>query len=485
MSAELVFGSGPICRGYSQVEMYTFAVVPQTYTSNLAGTVGTNRDMATLIVSGAVTYDTFSVQFADDALDGSTLINLTDGTHSGYPHIADFSGSAVATFVANGLAQIEVQNALYGNCLLTAPVSANPSQSFVQYTDFSVGTLSHDLLHMIQDYIVNNGLTGTINNTAPFNLNNGVVTNTRNPSLWCKYLVDLTAITRDQYGSNLVGGGGTFTHMALIGPHHILTAAHVMPGVGAMMVWCDNAGVAYGGVVAANAAITGTDIGVCYIRDATSSERAIYSAQYPNSPAVTQPLSAAAPAFSSSAAIKPMALFPANTWGGVGVSCPMPLATNAKLINQAYLPMFHSFQPGRIGLYVLSQYPTTVQVNNSNGTSTFFANEFGINQPSTSPQSTFANAGVLGNTASGDQSFTAIPANSTLATNNPTLGAGYPILIGASHDGVVPVLFNMPWLPLYLTQITAAMQSTAQAAGDSAYATYAPHTVSLTGYANY
>jgi hypothetical protein len=264
------------------------------------------------------------------------------------------------------------------------------------------------------------------------------------------------------------------------------------------MVWCDNNGVAYAGAVSATVTgvtgVTPNDVAICYIRDATSAEMTAYNAAYPSMPPVSHALSAASAGFSSSAPIKPMALLPAAVWAAnagtessPSPTCVLPMDSYLSTFpNYRMIPTMHVTRSGCIGIWGILEGPHTQQISTGSGSFTNYPDELGI-IPSTMPYlSTYSEASIVGSTASGDQTFSAIPAGSTLASANSGLGAGYPILLGTTHDGQTSAnYFNLPWTPAFISGITAAMQSTAQAAGDPSYASYTPYVLSTSGYTSY
>jgi hypothetical protein len=136
-----------------------------------------------------------------------------------------------------------------------------------------------------------------------------------------------------------------------------------------------------------------------------------------------------------------------------------------------------------VGIWEIPTQPKTYSYNSGNVPNNSYTNEFQIRQATKAVRAPYAAYGNVGSTASGDITFTTIPAGSALATNNASLGAGYPILLGTTHGSAGGNVFNVPWVASNITAITTAMNSAASAQGDSN--TYAPTVVSLTGYSSY
>lgn len=453
---KLVFGAGPKIRGYSPLEDYSFGLAPQTVATGGSGTAGTLRDANTLVQSAGTVDSVFSVRIIDSPVrPGVSVANLT-------PSIVSVSDGQVATWLANGLAQIEASHPVYGTRLLTAPVSRTMMGS-TKFTGYRAGSLAADLVAVIA--AASSGVTPSMSTTARFS---SLANNTRNAALWCKSVVDDTAISREVTG---------FPFSVLIGQHHILCAAHAPAAAGGQVGFVGSDGAGYVATTTGTSptGVSGTDIAIYYVRDATGAEIAAYNAAHPSSKAAASALSAA---FSGSAKIKPMALLPAAAWAASNCPLCMDPAVSA-LANADRIPVFHFTRNNNIGIWEHSVAPTSWVYNNG----LTYPNELAIAQEDGSLAG-FSDPANVGGSASGDMTFVTVPAGSTLATANPSLGAGYPILLGCTH-GAFAGQFLVPWTPLYLTQIQAAMQASAQAAGDPSYASYAPTVVSLTGYASY
>ena len=447
----LQFGAGPICRGYTQDEGYTVTVIPTTTTSAAGGAPDSTRDVATSVVSGANVDSVFSVQFTDAPNDGTVLTNLTPG-------IATFVGSAHATWVSNGLAQIQAAHPVFGTSLFKMAVQRVTGATATKMTGYVSGSVAADLSALIDNAIV--GVTASSGTTARFS---NLGTNTRNAALWCKSVMDDTAITREI---------DTFTLNVLIGPKHALYAAHV--GIGGQLGFVGSDGVGYVATVVSSSQITNTDIGVAYLRDATAPEIAAYNAAR-GGQAATQPLSAAI----SGSKIKPMAMLPATAWAAT--NCPFCLDFPAGLTNFTPVPVFHTTRNNCIGVWDITAQPQSVPYTDGHR----YQNEFFITPSIIAARAPFASFAAVGSTASGDITFTAIPAGSSMATNNAGLGAGYPILLGTTHGSADNVTYKSPFCALSTDAVKTAMQALATAAGDPNAATYQPITISLTGYTSY
>jgi hypothetical protein len=448
----LQFGAGPICRGFDQAEDFAIELVPATVTATAAGTPGTLRDADTLALSGATVDTVFSVQFSDTPTDSTTITNLTPG-------VATFSGSAVASFVADGLAQVQASNPTLGTRLVTAPVGRSMS-AVTKFASYIAGALSLSMSSLVDGATGGGAAPSTV---ARFS---SLATNTRNSALWCSGIVDDTGITREL---------DTFALNALIGPRHVLYAAHV--GCAGQLGFVGSDATGYVATVVSTGAIAGADLAVAYLRDATTAEIAAYNAAHPGSKAATEPLSVgiAAPV------IKPLAILPAAVWSTPGPAALALSPAVAVLANYAPVPVFHTTKANAIGIWEIAEAPQSVLYT----TGTTYPNELEIAQPIVAARAPFSLYANVGGSASGDLTLTAIPAGSAMASANPSLGAGYPILLGATHGSPGGSTFFLPWVALYGSQIQALMQSLAQAAGDPAYATYAPIVISLSGYSTY
>lgn len=456
-------GTSPIIKGFAESDDFQISLTPQTTSSNNSGTTSTQRDAATLVISGANVDSVFSVNFTESlTYPGTTITNLT-------PSVATFSGSATASWVANGTAEVQATNALLGTRIVEALVNRATSNT-VKMTGYISGSLAADISSMFDNAI--SGVTASPTTCARFS---NFSTNTRNTSAWFHSIIDDTAVTRESDG---------FTVMGLIGPHHILGAAHVLLSGQVGFVGSD--GVGYVGTVdptgGRQATITSTDVLVSYVRDATAPEIAAYNAANTSSMAATQPLSAA---FSGGNKIKPLAMLPAAVWAlntGTEVS-PNPTVVFpwdpfvAALTNSSLVPSIRTSKSSGFGIWDLALAPRSLLYTNG----LKYANEFEVLQSANPTRAPFGTSANMGNNASGDLALWSIPSGSKLATNNASLGAGYPILLGSTHGGY----FQLPWVSAYISQITTLMQSTAQAAGDSNYASYAPIMISLTGYTAY
>jgi len=454
---ELIHGAAPIARGYSPAEDYSFSLTPKTTTSSAGGVPGTLRDAGTLTIAGANTDSVFSVQLIDTRTDGTVVTNLTPG-------VATFTGSGVAQWVANGIALVQAVNATLGTRLLQQLVQRVVIGSSLVFNGYSAGALAADLSALVAGSLGGGASPATV---ARFS---SLATNTRNAALWCGGLVDDTAITREP---------DTFTLNVLIGPHHILCASHV--GAGGQLGWVGSNGVGYVGTIDGGATVAGTDIAVYYMRDATAPEIAAYNAAHPGS----APAAAALSVGIAAGVIKPFAMFPAATWAAAGaVALPLALAVDA-LVNDVDVPLFHTTRSNCVGLWDLSAPPASIVYNAAGGGYVTYPNEYQISQSSQAARAPFSAYANVGGTESGDISFTAIPAGSALAAGNAGLGAGYPVLLGVTHGSPDQKVFDVPWVALYVTQIQTLMQSTAQAAGDPLFATYAPVVLSLAGYATF
>ena len=454
----LVFGSGPTCRGFSPNEMYFLALNPQTVTSGGSSTTGTPvRDATTLNTTSSNVDSVFSVQFNDSIADGSTgPTNLT-------PTVATWTGSSAAQWVSNGVAKVQVTNSVYGNCLLSYNVSRSTGQSSTKFSGYASGSLGADLSSLVDTAIT--GVTASTGTTQRFS---NLATNTRNASLWCASVMNDTGITREL---------DTFSANVLIGPRHVLAAAHTNPS--GTLGWVGSDGIGYVGVIVNGTTISNTDIGIYYVRDATAGEILTYNNNHPGSQVATQALSVG----TGAGKITPMAMFPSTTWASSNCALPMSLAVIA-LPNALGIPIMHATRNNAIGTWDITQGPHAITYVGN----TVFQNEIDITQSSSATRSAFSQSSVVGSTLSGDVTFTAIPASSALATNNASLGAGYPILLGTTHGapgGNTSIAMNIPWVSAYITSITTAMQSTAQSAGDPNYASYSPIVLNLTGYATY
>jgi hypothetical protein len=485
------YGLGaPAITGITQDQDYSLTLVPATTISSVTGTGSTQRDSNIVLVSGANVDTVFNVQFVDAPGDGTTVTNLTPG-------VATFSGSAVAQLQAGGIpsgvAMVQASHPTLGTRIVQQAVQRALTGSSKAWSSYITGSLAADLSSMIDTAI--SGVTASLSTTAIYS---SLATNTRNASLWCGSLVDLTAISQPNYPS-------IFTGMTLIGPHHILTAAHVVNfAPGGLLGFVGSDGSTYVGVVVNETTLAGlntyspgqqyyTDLAICYVADSlagyyggtAAGAIAAYNALNPSYYPATKSLSQA---FTGGNKIKPMALLPAAAWAQAAVTsqtsaaCPLPIDPMIlQLPAVKPVPAFHYTRSANIGIWDIVDPPFPVRVNGFPLAP--FENEFAIAQSAVATRAPFSAYANVTGSASGDVTFTAIPAGSTLATNNPTLGAGYPILLGTNHDNYVG--FGAPWTPLYVSAITTAMQSTAQAAGDAAYASYAPIVVSLTGYSSY
>ena len=449
---KLVFGSGPICRGYDQAEGYSLSLVPATTTTGTPGTVGTVRDANSVVVSGATVDSVFSAQLTDGPDDGTVVTNLTPG-------IATFIGSAVATWVVNGIAKVQAVHPTFGTSIVSQLVQRVTQSVITAFTSYRSGSVAADMSAMIDGAIV--GITASLGTTSRFSSGTN---STPNPNLWCAGVVNTTCISRE---------ADTFTLNALIGPKHILYANHV--GCAGQIGFISSARHTYVATVVSTGQIAGTDIGVAYLRDATVPEIAAYNAAHKVSVAAVGPLSVGI----GLGTILPFAMFPSNVWAAS--NCNLCLSRDVALLaNYVAVPVFHTTRSNCIALWDISQPPRTLMYIDGS-----YIDEFQIQQATEATRSPFASVGNTGVTASGDITFTAIPAGSTMATNNPSLGAGYPILLGTTHGSTAGVAYEVPWCALQSTAISAMMKSLAQAAGDPSYASYAPITVSLTGYPTY
>jgi len=465
VTAAFTYGASQGWRGISPAEDFVLALTPATTTSG-AGSAATLRDANIQNVSASTIDSVFTVGLADSPV-AAGLVAITNLT----PGVATFTDGAPATWVSNGTAMVQATHPQLGTKIVSFPVSRALSTSGQKFTGYIPGSITSDLYNLVDN--ITSTATATTTNTPIFSSGN-----TRNASLWCGSVVDLTAITRE--------AGANFCNIPLIGPHHALTAAHVGAPVGRTFVWCDNAGNAYAGTVRATATVPGTDIAVLYINDATSGEMAAYNAAG-YGPAVSLGLSAASPAFTSTASIKPMALLPGTAWqqntgteSAPSPTCAMPLDPGVLgLVNAHAMPMFHTTRLNRVGTWDIVGAPASTPYVGG----VIYPTEFSWLPSAETDENQFTQGAIVGGTASGDISFTAIPASTTLATANSTLGAKYPILLGTTH-GFNPI-WKSPWVASSIAGITTAMQSTAQAAGDSGYASYAPTVVSLTGYSTY
>lgn len=455
MSVTIEFQNGaPIVRGITAAEDFSLQLFPQQ-TSTGTGSPSTLNDANTLLLNGVQIDNTFSVQNTDSPVEptGLTITNLT-------PSVATFTDGAPSTWVSNGIARVQADHATLGTKIASIPVTRTLSGSGESFVSYIAGSLAGDLFTMVDNVT---SITTASPDNVPMFVPQG--SNNRNSNLWMHTLADVTAITRER--------GGLFSNAPLISAHHILTAAHTNPTIGITLVWSDNSKRGYAGTIAAVATVSGTDIAICYIRDATAGEMTAYNAANPGSTPVSLALSAASPAFTSTALIKPMAMFPSTVWqaGSAGTS-PLPLAPSVQaLINSLWVPTFHTTRNYCVGTWDIGITPRTDGL-------------FGITPSAETDENQFTQSSLVGITASADITFTAIPVSTTLSANNSTLGAKYPILLGTTYARLGSS-FAMPWLPLYLTQITTAMQATAQTAGDPSYASYAPTTVSLSGYTSY
>ena len=448
---ELEFGAGPICRGYTQAEGYTINLSPATTTTGAAGTPGTLRDAATSVISGATVDTVFSAQLTDTPDDGTTITNLTPG-------VATFSGSAVAQWVSNGIARVQASHPTFGTSVVWQLVQRVAQSIVTKFTGYQSGSVAADISSMIDTAI--SGVTASLSTTTRFS---SVSNNARNTNLWCKNIVDTSAITRE---------ADTFTLNVLIGPKHCLFAWHV--GCAGQLGFFANDLHTYVATVVSTAQISGTDIGIAYLRDATTAEINSYNAAHSGSRAAIGALSLGI------GQIKPFAMFPSNVWASS--NCALCLDPNvAALPNFIAVPVMHTTRSNAIALWDISQAPRSIVYTDGHT----YTGEFEIQQAKESNRSPFAAVGNTGATASGDITFTAIPTGTTMATNNSSLGAGYPILLGTTHGSPGGSAYETPWCALQSTAISALMKSLAQAAGDPSYATYAPITVSLTGYTTY
>jgi len=397
-----------------------------------------------------------------------TITNLT-------PALVTFSGSATGAWTGPtpgaGTALVQCTHPVLGTRVVSQAVS-RAIVGTLTFNGYRVG-LSADLSSLIDGALA--GVVYAYSKQTFINPAN----NARNPSLWCAPICDVTAISREYDGVAL------FTYMALIGPHHFLTASHISPSPGATAVWCDNAGNAYAGTVRSKAQVAGTDIAVCYVNDATSAEMTAYNALHPTSIPVTQPLSAATIAISAAAQIKPMVFLPSTTYAGGASALPLSSAVSTGLANLSRIPLMLCDRNHAISVMEIYTAPASRVYTDGNT----YANEIEWIAPATASRSPWRSAG----TASGDILFTATLAATGVATNAASngnvLGAGYPILIGCTHGAVGAFQLFTPFASLYSAagagNITALMQSTAAAAGDPLSATYAAVTVSIAGYPTY
>jgi hypothetical protein len=450
---EFVFASAPVIRGFDADEDYSLSISPVTISSPAGGITGTQRDAQTLVSMGTNVDSVFSVQLTDSPNDGTVITNLTPG-------VATFSGSATATYVSNGIAQIQGVNSTLGTRLVTSLVQRTVAGSSTSFTGYIAGAIAADLSTLISGAIT--GVTASAATTARFS---SLTNNTRNAGLWSKNILNDSPISREATGFTLIG---------LIGPHHILTAAHVAQTSGQVGFVGTN-GVGYVGTIVNGTTITGTDISVGYVRDATGAEITAYNNAHPSSKAATGTLSQGI----SGGYIVPMAMFPGGTWATSNAYLCLDSGV-ANLPNFAQVPVIHSTKNNALGIWGISAPPTTVVYTGG----VAYSNEFGIIQSNIAAEAPFSAYANVGGSASGDLTLTAIPAATTLASANPGLGVGYPILLGCTH-GLGSGQFDIPWISLYISQITTAMQSTAQSAGDPSYASYSPIQVSLAGYSTY
>jgi hypothetical protein len=450
---QINYGAGAITiTGTTPAQDFSISLAPVSVVLPAPGVAGTLRDADTLTQAASQNETMFSVQLQDAPGDGTVVANLTPG-------IATFAGSAVAAYVSDGLAQVQATHPTLGTRVVEQRVQRTMVGVVEAFTGYRPG-IAADVSAQIDAALAVGASSGT---TQRFS---ALANNTRNAARWWASLVDDTAITREPAG---------FTLAVLVGPRHVLGASHL--GLGGPLGWGGSDGVGYVGTVAgAGAALPGTDISLWYIADATAGEIAAYNAANPKS----QPAAAVLSAGVGLGVIRPFAMLPAAAWAAG--ACPLPLAAVViSLANARAVPSFHTTRGNAVGVWDLTNPPSSwLYVNGIT-----YPNEFQISQPSEAARAPFAAAGTVGTTASGDITFLGIPAGSAMAASNPGLGAGYPVLLGCTHGSPGGAVYEVPWVAGNLAGIAAAMQATAQAAGDPLWAGYAPTVVSLAGYASY
>ena len=477
----IVFGAGPIIRGFQPSDMYQFSLLAYQQTGATGGSTAALRDGIYTTPTGTA-HNVFKTVLSDNpTYPGSSVVNLTPGV------VANIAANQNATWVANGTASVQVNNPITGTQILNFTVTSTGTFNvFQRFSNTASGdatqSVSFDLSNLIDGFITARP-TASLATTAIWS---NLATNTANASAWFGTTLNLTSITREPSG----GSGNINCLRALIGPHHILTAWHVQDIATLAIGWVGSNGVTYVGIVS-NAAgssvqIANTDIGIQYIGDPTNAQIIAYNAANPGSQAAnTNPAVSGLSVGIAGGFIKPMALFPSTAYAGA-TACQIPLNQGVSATSLGYVPAFHTTQTTNIGVKDLTGYPHSIGYTDGNT----YQNEFAFAPSTLTSRNPFGLLANIGYSESGDITFTAIPAGSIMATNNASLGAGYPIMLGCTHGSGDQVTFYAPWAATYNTGvgtsgITDAMRSTAQAAGDASYASYATITVSLTGYGTY
>jgi len=392
---------------------------------------------------GAMTYVT-SPSAADTIVKQTTgtitnfTLAVTDSTYlqghsfQALQNIAvDTSGHC--TYVADGIAEVNIATPV-GSRTYTQPMSQTATVQ--QFSSFkSTLTLPNNSL-AYHVYNAINTMVGTLaNNDTNGNVwqsNNhstSALSAVRNTNCITNNVLDLSAIAAaTSYGSGLDFPG------VLISPHHAIFAAHVNPS--GTYAWLTASGVPAYSTITQTATIpggisTGTpDITVAYFTNPITGITPMKT--LPTNWASYLPSVANGYAGGTFSYAVPPALTKGVWRGSEAVDCIS--------VDDWYY---------RLATYNFMQVRPSVFSNMTSWAATIVSGE------SSSP--------------------TFIPVD----VNNPTSGFSYqPVLIGMMTD----TMGNMGSIPDYSAAITTAMQSTAQAAGDAAYASYSMGTISLANF---
>ncbi len=375
-AVNLQYGSGPTMSGFNAQQDFSMVVTPATTINGGTGTGGTYRDMTTNVSNGATVDTVFTV-----ALTGSlspayqqaiTFTNLSPAVASVTPNAGN------AAWVANGVATVQASHPILGTRLASAPVS-RATGTASSMTGYRTASLAYGMQNAVDAAI--SGLTWGASTCDAFTATDGHSSATRNSSLWCASLVDLTGIPIGRAPGGNLSQLTTSFNGCLVTPQDLIYASHASVSVGDVLYFYGTDSAVHSATVSSIQRNVGaTDIGIAHL-----------SASLTNCTSFE--------------------IFPAGTWAASGtVYLPLTnLNGNTTLANYVAPPLMHYNQNREVLMLDMTGW----------GTGYAPCRESNRQQWSYSPASPGNNAPYSGD--SGSPVFTALP------------GSTIPILLGTCY----------------------------------------------------
>jgi len=442
MATLLQFGpSSPICRGPSPSDMFQFSLTPKQSTATTAGSSSNLHDIVVNTPTGSA-HNVFQPTLSDSIpYPGTTLVNNNSAVVTGV------SPGVVATWVADGVASVTATNPRLGSQTITYNV--NTTSAYNVFTGYNSGSLAYAMGSAIDGAL--SGKSWSSSTVTMFSSITGTTSATRNASLWCSSLFNLTGVpfARSTGGVSVIG--------CLVSPNHVIGCNHSQMANGTVLYWWGSDSAVHSAQILSSGNVSGTDIQVYYLGSVGGGIA----------------INSAVPV----ASVQPFSVMPTN-FALAGTSYLSSLNQSSNLPRYAYAPVVYSNQFQEVLPVDLTSYPASGDFSVAGCAQTTPVNRSVWSQSPAAVASskTYTYAPINGD--SGLPIFTVVPGDATLT----------PVLLGNIHTAGAPQpgAGAAPTIGNYATQVNTLMRSLASAAsGGTDTTAYALTVASLGAFPTY